>query len=553
MTAPARCEARALFNVRIPMRDGIHLAADVYLPPAEGKGYPVIVSFSPYDATSGRSAGGMSWVNRGFAYVGADCRGRFKSEGDFEPWVNEVRDARDLLDWIAAQPWCDGNIGMVGGSYVAATQLAAVAGGHPALKAAAPSAMQADHYDLYYTGGALVLGFQPGWHIGMTARGRAPATPPDWSRLVRQLPLNRLDELAGIPCPSWKAVTAHPVRDAFWRERSVGDTLARAKTDLFLQGSWYDPICPSILDEFALARPGQYTCLRIGPWVHGVNTLEGEIDYGPAARVTEEAEIDFLTARLAGREPATARQPAPLQIFVMGANVWRFEDEWPLKRTRWTSFYLGSGGHANTSGGDGWLGRDPVEARDCPADTFTYDPENPVPTCGGRVVGAGGQRNQSEVEKRNDVLVYTLPPLTADLEATGPVAVRLFVSSTAPDTDFTVKLVDVFPDGRPFNVCEGIQRMRYRGGAEGEAALLAPGVVYDTTVEADCTSYVFKRGHRIRLQVSSSNFPHYSRNPNTGRDPAAETELKTAVQTIHHSADFPSRLILPVIDSAFHS
>jgi putative CocE/NonD family hydrolase len=221
----------------------------------------------------------------------------------------------------------------------------------------------------------------------------------------------------------------------------------------------------------------------------------------------------------------------------MGANQWRFENEWPLKRTQWTPLYLGPG----------CLSRDPVETRDCPPDTFCYDPQNPVPTCGGRMVGSGGQRNQSEIEKRNDVRVYTLPPLTDDLEATGPVSLILFASSTAPDTDFTVKLVDVYPDGRPFSVCDGILRARFRGGVDKAPELLQPGVVYEMTIDVDCTAYVFRRGHRIRVQISSSNFPHYSRNPNTGRETAGDTATQPATQTIHHSAEYPSRLILPVI------
>lgn len=547
MSHPARnLDTRALFNCRVPMRDGITLAADVYLPPGTGKSFPVILMFSPYDATSGRSAGGMTWAARGFAFVGADCRGRFKSEGDFVPWITMKADSAALLDWIAKQSWCNGRVGMVGGSYVAATQLAAAASGHPALKAAAPSAMQSDPYGLYYRGGAFVLAFMTGWHIGMTWRGRTPATTPDWTSLMRRYPVNRIDTLSGIPCPSWKSATEHPRYDAFWKDLSLQPGMARSDASLFMQGGWFDPICPDILDDFTHAS-GRYTCLRMGPWAHGVNTLEGEIDYGPKALVSEDAEIDFLTSVLRGRKPVTASRAAPLSLFIMGANIWRQEREWPLKRTQWTPFYLGSCGRANTAGGNGWLSRAPVETGDCPPDHFTYDPENPVPSWGGRGVGFGGQRNQAEIEKRDDVLVYSLPPLTEDLEATGPVTAVLYVSSSAPDTDFTVKLVDVFPDGRPFNVCDGIQRVRYQGRAAGKPKPLAKGEVREVGVDVDCTAYVFRRGHRIRVEISSSSFPHYSRHLNTFRDPVKETEPRTAEQTIHHSAAHPSRIILPVI------
>lgn len=545
------CEARCLIHARAKTRDNADLACDVYLPPAEGRAYPVIVSFSPYNATGARNASGLAWARRGFAFVGADCRGRFNSGGVFTPWVNEVADARDLLDWIAAQDWCDGNIGMVGGSYVGATQLAAAVSGHPALKAAAPSAIQSDLYATYYTGGALALAFMASWHIGMTQRGGAAVPPPNWEEILRKTPPYRIDEGAGIPCASWKDIVSHEYKDAFWKKLSFEGRLRDARAGFFLQNSWFDHIGARAFSLFnEIADLSGQTCLRVGPWAHGVNMVEGDVPYGPDAMVTEDPEVDFLSALLKGRDPRTARNPGRLQIFVMGENRWRFENEWPLKRTRWTPFYLGSAGRANTSKGDGWLGRDPVETKNCATDSFTSDPGNPVPTCGGRGVGNAGQRNQSEVEKRDDVLVYTLPALTDNMEVTGPVSMTLFASATTPDADFAVKLVDVYPDGRPFNVCDGILRARFRGGLDRKPARLKPGVVYELNIDVDVTAYVFKRGHRVRVEVAGSNFPHYSRNPHTGAPLAADTPARKAVQTIYHSAEYPSCLVLPVIPSA---
>ncbi|OGV49624.1 MAG: hypothetical protein A2X49_04670 [Lentisphaerae bacterium GWF2_52_8] len=553
------CEARSLINVRVKTRDKIELACDVYLPPDESRAYPVIVSFSPYNATGGRNEGGLVWVRRGFAYLSADCRGRFKSGGVFTPWVNEIADAYDLLDWIAAQKWCNGNIGMVGGSYVGFTQLAAAAGGHPALKAVAPSAIQSELYSTYYSGGAQALAFMAGWHIGMTQRRAATDPSPNWEEILKKSPPSKFDEYAGIPCPSWKDIVAHDHHDAYWRKNTFEGRLRGSKVGFFLQNSWYDHIGAKVFSMFneIVNSPGfsksalkKYTCLRVGPWGHGVNMKEGELDYGPEAMVTEDPEVDFLSSILQGKKPRTAQNPSRLQIFVMGENKWRFEDEWPLARTEWTPFYLGSGGHANTSNGDGWLGRDKVETKKCATDSFVSDPENPVPTCGGRGVGNAGQRNQSEIEKRNDVLVYSLPPLTEDMEVTGPVTMKLFASSSSPDADFAVKLVDVFPDGRPFNVCDGILRARFRGGLDKKPELMRPGTVYELDIDVDVTSYLFKRGHRVRIEIAGSNFPHYSLNPHTGQKPGSDTGMQKATQTIYHSSEYSSCIILPVIPAA---
>ncbi|MCG3150466.1 MAG: Cocaine esterase [Verrucomicrobiae bacterium] len=524
------CEARVILGARIPMRDGVGLVGDVYLPPPEGRTWPVVLSMSPYDATSGRSVGGLAWVKREFAFVAVDCRGRFKSEGQFALWAELIPDAQDVLDWITAQPWCDGNIGMVGGSYCAATQLAAVCSRHPALKAAAPSAITSDIYSIYYTHGALALAFMPAWHIAMTTQAK-PRTPPDWEALLATVPLVDLDDRATLPSPSWKEVVEHPGRDVFWQALSFQGRLGGSQAGLFLQNGWFDNIGTGVFAMFN-ELPSARTCLRVGPWGHGVNVKEGDIDYGPAAIVTETAEIDFLTAQLRGQTPVAPR----LEIFVMGDNEWRCENEWPLQRTRWTPLYLGPAGSLSWN-----------KAAASQPDTFTYDPQNPVPTWGGRGVGRSGQREQTEIEKRPDVLVYTLPALPDDLEVTGPVTLTLFAASSARDTDFTVKLVDVFPDGRSFNVCDGILRARFRGGVDQPPELLVPGQVYELTIDVDVTAYVFKRGHGIRVQISSSNFPHYSRNPNTGNPLATDTEMQLAVQTIHHSAEHPSCLVLPVI------
>ena len=555
-------EALSYINIRMPMRDGVELAADLYLPAgavSKPTPLPTILSFSPYLATSTRDAGSLTWVRRGFAGLRVDCRGRGQSGGTFVPWTTDVDDAWDLLEWISHQAWSNGRVGMVGGSYPAATQLAALCSGHPALVAAAPSAITTDPYDLYYTGGAQEISFMMSWHIGISGKPSAPsagAARPDFASVRQQLPLARLADIAGLPCPSWEAIAANDWHNEFWRQMADPRDLHRSRAGIFFQGSWFDLLGEKVFESFARFMEGvdprnkasnrRFTCLRVGPWGHGVNTPEGDYSFGKHSLVTEDAEIDFLSALLTGRQPATAAQPAPIQIFVMGRNVWRYEQQWPLARTRYTPLYLGSGGKANTAAGDGrltWV----APAGEQPPDRFTYDPANPVPTCGGRIVGAGGQRDQREIEARPDVLVYTTEPLAADIEVTGSVRMRLHAASSAPDTDFTVKLVDLHPDGRPLNVCDGILRARFRGGLDQPGRPLVPGETVVLDIDVDVTSYCFLKGHAIRAEISSSNFPHFARNPNTGTAVDTETRLERAEQTIFHSALCPSHLMLPVI------
>lgn len=553
--------AQTFLGIRIPMRDGAELAADLYLPPGGTslEALPVIVNHTPYQATCSRDRGSMQWVARGLAALCVDCRGRGNATGSFVPWEKDVEDAYDLLEWIFRQPWCNGRVGMVGGSYPAVTQLAALCSGHPALCAAAPSAIAGDAYDIYYTNGAQELSFMMPWHIGICRPlAKPPALLPfaDYKAVRTLLPLADLADLASTPCPSWKAIATHDGRDAYWQGRSHLDCLKRSDAGIFYQGGWFDVLCEKMFETFAaMTRDSagddagsarRFNCMRVGPWGHGVNTPEGETTFGPDAIVTDEVEVDFLTKLLGGGTPATAANPGPVQIFVMGRNIWRFENEWPLARTRYTPLYLRGNGRAATAAGDGLLAWNPPVS-DEPADNFTYDPANPVPTCGGRIVGAGGQRDQTAVEARPDVLVYTSAPLDHDLEVTGQVRMRLYAATSAPDTDFTVKLVDAAPGRPPFNVCDGILRVRFRDGLEQPARLAVPGEVMELDIEVDVTSYCFLAGHAIRVEISSSNFPRFARNPNTGAPVAAETHLECARQTICHSRRHPSHLILPVI------
>ncbi len=536
-------------NVRIPMRDGITLAAAVYLPGNKPGPFPVILNRSPYGGTSGLQYTGQ--CSNGYAVVWVDCRGRFLSEGKCEPWQNEVNDGYDTLEWLAKQEWCDGNVCMQGGSYPGSTQLAAAASGHKVLKAIAPSAISDTIYDTYYTNGVLELSFMPSWHIGMGTR--AFPTPPNWGKLRQEFPVATLAERAGVKDEAWDDIVNNPDPAApFWQKQKWSNYAKNMHTPALIQTSYFDLLGrrgPEIYMDL-MKNPDtpesfkKHSWLRIGPWGHGVNVKEGEYSFGADSLVTEKEENDFLFSLTQGKTPELDNAPGRIIYFTMGENKWHYTNEWPLKDTVDTPFYFGSKGNANTLKGDGFLSR--VELPETPADQYTYDPMDPVPTCGGRMVGSGGQKNQSEVEMRKDVLVYTSPALAEDLTVTGIVKARLFVSSSAPDTDFTVKLVDVQADGRPMNICDTIYRMRYRKGYT-KVEMMKAGEVYEVEFDVDFTSYMFKKGHCVRVEISSSNFPHYERNLNTEKMPAKETEPAIANQTVYHGGAKPSCIILPVV------
>ncbi len=528
-------------DVKIPMRDGIRLSANVFVP-KEGSSFPVILSRTPYNA--GQIEQADEWVLRGYAVVYQDTRGRFRSEGEDRPWLGEKDDAEDTLNWLVQQPWCNGQVGMYGGSYPGFTQVAAARTGHPALKAITPALIGAERYSFNYWGGALRHGRRTRWLL------RVPQEF-DAERFQNHLPLKTLDLLVhGKINPLWREVLENPVYNRFWQHDSLSEDVARLKAPAFIRTGWFDLfICDtfSLFEHFRYHAPDEETRRRtrmiIGPWPHDINnTKYDELDFGDAGKIPDlfEQEQRFLDHHLKGTPDPT---PAPIQLFVMGANCWRYENEWPLARTRWTRLYLAGGGRANTAGGDGLLAERPSGT----PDHFTYDPMNPVPTHGGAWCFTNvGLKDQRALEKRSDVLVYTSAPLPEPLEVTGPVSAELYISSSAPDTDFTLKLVDVAPDGTALGITDGIVRVRYRNGVpEGE--LLKPGEVVRVTIECPPTSYLFRKGHRIRVDISSSNFPAFSRNLNTGLPIGEECTPVIAHQTVYHNEQYPSHVLLPVI------
>ena len=558
---PAGVKSR--YNVKVPMRDGVHLSADIYLPKDSQGPLPVVLSRTPYDNMDENMVdSAVFFAQNGYAFVAQDVRGRFDSDGEYYPWVNEFNDGHDTVEWIGAQPWCDGNVGMVGSSYVGNVQWQAAAMGSRYLKTIIPRVIGHNlHESPQFQGGAFQLGWTAMWTFRMDGRTRQDIFIYNWDQLFQSLPLKELDGAAGRDMPFYRDWIDHPDYDDYWKALAIEERYQEIKIPVLQIGGWYDFFTLGTFKNFVgmrerggseLAKGNQRAI--VGPWVHRSNffTHAGEVDYGKASILDQkEIELQWFDRWLKGISNG-ADQEAPLRIFVMGTNQWREEQEWPLARTRFTPFYFHSAGEANSLLGDGGLSTTPPV--DEQPDRYLYNPTFPVPTRGGcnccnPEIVAWGAYDQRPVEYRNDVLVYTSDPMEEDMEATGPVIVKLFASTDARDTDFTAKLVDVDPDGYAVNLCDGIIRGRYRESTSHQR-LLEPGTIYEFTIDLWPTSNVFKKGHRIRVDVSSSNFPRFDRNPNTGNKFGQDAEMKVAHQQVFHDREHPSHIILPLIPKA---
>jgi putative CocE/NonD family hydrolase len=569
-------------DVPARMRDGIILHADVYRPAAAGR-YPVILLRTPYNKSFGRIAylqlDPMRAASQGYALVIQDTRGRFNSEGDFYCFRDESQDGYDTVDWAAQQPWSDGNVGMYGASYMGATQWLAAIARPPHLKCIVPLITASDYHEGWtYQGGAFELGFNLSWTLANLvlanfAHIKRPAAAGDRLRqeLIRAvdcmcepftyLPLKDFPLLAQENlAPYYNDWLAHPDDDEYWRQWNIEDRHSQITVPALNVGGWYDIFLGGTLRNYLGMRQhggsAQATQQRliIGPWFHTTMwpNIAGEVDFGVMAQGLA-IDIEGIILRwfdhwLKGIDTGLLREP-PVKLFVMGENRWRDEPEWPLARAQNTRYYLHSGGRANTLHGDGVLGTE-LPGHE-PADYYLYDPRHPVPTHGGglccwQASVPGGAYDQRLVEERPDVLVYSAPPLAQAVEVTGPLMLKLWATSSAVDTDFTAKLVDVDPMGYARNLTDGIMRARYRESA-AKPTLIEPGKVYEYTIDLWATSNVFKAGHRIRVEISSSNFPRFDRNPNTGHPFAQDAELRPATQTILHDVDHPSHIVLPII------
>ena len=536
------------------MRDGVLLSANVFRPGGTGP-YPTILIRTPYGKGDDWTPNHQAFVEHGYAVVVQDVRGRYDSQGTFEPLSQEPLDGDDTLNWIAKQPWSNGKIGMTGGSYLGIVQWKVATLNNPHLKAIFPWVSGDDDYrDRYYsTGGAMKLGHRLLWVEENLKLPNYDA--PSFAKYVETLPLRRIDTVVtGHQVPMMQRVLEHPTDDAYWQTMSVREQLKNIKVPVFSVGGWYDNYVESDLDAFSiLHKISGVDRILIGPWPHNVNTLMPGSDFGHDSQILfRKTQLEWFDQWLKDKDVPLLSKP-PVRIFVMGTNQWRDEAEWPPKGTRMVKFYLDSTGHANSLNGDGTLTTEHVTKSE-QHDIYVFDPHHPVPTRGGAVccnpkIFPWGPMDQRPVEQRNDVLVYSTPVLREDVEVTGRIEVALYAASTAPDTDFSAKLVDVFPNGMARNLTDGMLRARYRKSLS-KPELLKPGEVTEFKIDAGVTSNVFQKGHRIRLEISSSNFPRFDRNPNTGRPIAEETELVPATQTIHHDGKHESYVLLPVAPDA---
>ncbi|MCM8759656.1 MAG: CocE/NonD family hydrolase [Candidatus Omnitrophica bacterium] len=547
---------KVIRNVRVEMTDGVKLATNVFLPEQHGT-WPVVLVRTAYNRNF---VSPTEFITRNIALVVQDCRGRYASDGIFYPFVNEERDGYDTLEWIAHQPWCNGKIGMFGASYLAATQFYAVISGSKRLSALCPQFMSGDCWkQAYYCNGALSLGLTWSWLCFETNNRISEAqTMPvfDVAKILKSLPVIELDEKTGAGIvKSYRDFVSNNVYNPFWERFKLSTKhFEKFNMPVLLIGGWYDYYPVEMLRIFQQLKKHAMTQkiadshrIIIGPWTHGVNqtTVLGEIDFGTESLKENDAVIRWLDCILHGKN-ASEFQKAPIRIFVMGKNIWQDEYEWPPARVKYEKWYIHKGGLLNK--------RPPSDQS---PDYFDYDPTNPVPTIGGNhsigpynpglyEIARPGPYDQTILEKRKDVLVYTSDVLKQNLEIIGPITFILFACSSAVDTDFVVKLADVYPDGRSMNISEGIIRARFRNNIWGRPVLMEPGKVYEFNIEMMDTAYLFKKNHRIRVYITSSNFPLWDRNLNTGKDPATDTSFQVARQTIFHDSIRPSHIIFPV-------
>ena len=585
----------AQLDVMVPMRDGIKLATDIYVPATEGK-FPTILTRSPY-GKSGSKKQGEYFAQHGYVYIAQDTRGRFGSEGVWHMMTDDGRDGVDTAAWIGKQPWSDGKIGMLGTSYVGGTQHAMAMERAPELATVIPvdAVSNAGHQSMR-NAGAFEMRFW-NWIMLNAGKGSRASHDPGTAAVLKDMSDHRLEYLKQLPlrpgttplklAPEYEDWLVqgmrHGANDDFWQQNDLIHHMDRYKDiPVYLVGGWYDSWAGNTTTNFGLLTKALKSpvYLIMGPWIHGSQTKSshGQVDFGPDAAIADELawRLEWYDHWLKGKDNSVGKA-APfatkVRLFVMGSGdghktdkgllfhggSWREEHEWPLARTRLTPFYLGANGSLSTE----------KPATPEASTAYTFDPQHPVPTIGGNISSNDGlmlqggwdQRGGPHVwnspeplplSARNDVVVFRSEPLAEDMEVTGEIEVKLWASSNALDTDFTAKLVDVYPAGADWpggfdlNIGDGIVRARFRESEDHEK-LMEPGKIYPFTIHLYPSSNVFKKGHRVRVDVSSSNFPRFDVNPNTGEPLNDNRRTQPAVNTLHHDQNHPSQIILPVI------
>jgi len=557
MTANYNVEMR--LDVNIPMHDGVQLSADICLPRADGPFPTILIRTAFNQETVPFIEKGRALASLGYVCVIQDFRGRYDSDGKNVPFHGQGEDGYDTQEWIGQQPWCNGKIGTAGMSYMGIVQWQSAPHRSEYLTCMVPRVAPCDHVaDALAPGGAFQLTWLMPVSIGgiLSARSSQSSSYHNWTEAYRTLPLVGFDEVMGMKLPYWRDWIQQPLDDDYWTALNMETRWADIAVPAFIMGGWYDVHAASAFTYFnGISQHGRTPAARqskliVGPWTHDLSSSAktGDIDFGAHSMVGLDAlELRWFDYWLKGMDNGIVDEP-PLRLFIMGIDEWRDEHEWPLARTEWQKWYLHSDGNANMVRGDGGLSTEPQTQE--PADHFVYDPNYPAQTLGGNnlspEVALHGPYDQRPVEMRSDVLCYSTDPLAADLEVTGPIKLVLYAATDGADTDWTAKLIDVSPTGYAKNLCDGIIRARYRQGFS-QPTLLQPNQVYEYDIEVGVTGNVFRAGHRLRLEVSSSNFPRFDRNLNTGHAIGMDAEMRPAQQTVHHSREYPSHLVLPVI------
>jgi putative CocE/NonD family hydrolase len=563
-------------SVAIPMRDGVRLYADIWRPDTDTP-LPVLVMRTPYNRKLMElMGGGRSLARDGYVVISQDCRGRFESEGEgWAPIEPEADDAYDTIEWAAAQPWSNGKVATFGASYMGHTQWQAAIARPPSLVAMLPECCASDHWEpIWGPGGAFKIANRMSWALSVAMEearrqglddplideanaaiaaagddilARSAAMAPIVQRIIEARPLRDI-AFFGKAAPWFARYFDRDRRDdPSWSRISPRAHFANLDLPAIHVGGWFDIHSWGTIDAFVGMTKGAKTArgrdnqfLIMGPWAHWgiVSGVVGDVDFGPEATLDiDNLRKEWFGHWLHNRDTGVVDRPK-VRIFVMGENAWRDEHEWPLARTQWTSWHLHDGGRLASEA-----------PRGSAPDAFTFDPRDPAPTVGGNLLGENAGARQGPVEQgdlasRADVLAYTSDELTEPLEITGPVRAEIWASTSAPDTDFTAKLVDVHPDGRSYNILEGIVRAR-----SVTSIPLEPGAAYCFPITMGSTSIVLPAGHRVRVLVSSSSWPMWEPNANTGNAPGSDTydDLRTADQRVFHDPTHPSRVILPVI------
>jgi hypothetical protein len=574
-------------TVMVPMRDGVKLATDIYKPAGSTEKLPVILTRTPYNK-NGSKKHGEYFAQQGYIFIAQDTRGRYASEGVWHWMTDDGPDGVDCAKWIISQPWSDGQIGMIGTSYVGGTQHAMALEKAPGLATVIPvDAVSNCGVQSMRNAGAFEMRFW-NWIMLNGGKGSNAAQDPATEAVLKEMADNRFHYLANLPlrpgltplklAPEYEDWLVKAMRNGanndFWQQNNILDHAADYKDmPVMLVGGWYDSWAGNTTANFRALTPvlKSDVYLIMGPWIHGAQakSSHGMADFGAEAAIADE-----LAWRVSWYDHVMKRKPCPfakkVRYFTMGTGdghktpegklfhggEWHETDAWPPAGTKYTAFYFGADGVLSTE-------------KQAGSSSYAFDPKNPVPTIGGNISsgdgimlqGAWDQRGGPHVwnwqqplplSSRNDILVFQTAPLEHDTEVTGELEVNLWVSSDCVDTDFTAKLIDVhpastdWPGGFDLNIADGICRARFRESLE-EEKLMEPGRIYPLTIRLYPTSNVFKKGHRIRVDISSSNFPRFDVNPNTGEPLQQHRRLKTALNTIHHDAEHPSHIVLPVM------